>query len=98
MDVRVLVSLGLSTETLSLGKTLVVSGEVEPAHTGKVILTIKRVGERVARKLVLLDEDSRYSYWYEPQSTGQYSVTASYPADDDHAGGQSPEGGFEVFE
>ena len=30
VDVRVLVSLGLSTETLSLGKTLVVSGEVEP--------------------------------------------------------------------
>jgi Tol biopolymer transport system component len=97
VDVRVLVSLDLSTDRLKQGNTLLISGEVEPSHTGEVTLTIKRDGKKVAQKGVQLDEGSRYAIEYEPRRVGEYSVVATYPSDEGHAGGQSPKRGFKVL-
>jgi hypothetical protein len=97
VDVRVLVSLELSTERLRPGKALLMSGEVEPSHTGEVTLTIKRGGKKVVQKGVQLDENSRYALEYEPRRAGEYSVVATYPSDEDHAGSQSPKRGFKVL-
>jgi dipeptidyl aminopeptidase/acylaminoacyl peptidase len=90
VNVRVLVSLDLSTGKVNLGNSLTMSGEVQPSHGGEVTLTIKRDGEKVATKRVGIDEDSRYSLTYEPRRSGSYSVVARFPGDDDHVGNTSP--------
>jgi Tol biopolymer transport system component len=96
VDVRVLLSLSLSTNKVRQGKAIVVSGKVQPTHTGQVTLTVRRDGNTVARESAKLDNDSRYSLDYEPPRTGTYTVVAGFPADEDHAGDTSPKRSFEV--
>lgn len=92
-----LVSLDLSADSLRLGKALTVSGGVQPSHGGEVTLTIRRGGEKVATKRVVIDEDSRYSLSYEPRRSGNYSVSARFPDHADHLGNTSPKRSFEVI-
>ena len=96
VNVRVLVSLDLSASRLKLGAPLVVSGRVEPAHEGEVVLTIQRDGKKVAQKSASLDEKSGYSLVFEPRSSGPYSVVARYSSDADHLGNASPKRTFRV--
>lgn len=95
INVRVLVSLGLSAERLSPGKALTMSGEVQPKHGGEVFLTIRRNGEKFARKSVALT-DSGYSLPYAPPKEGKYTVVVRYPDHADHLGNTSPKRSFEV--
>jgi hypothetical protein len=95
VDVRVLVSERLSTESLKLGGSLVVSGAVAPAHEGKVTLLIRRNGKAWAQKSADL-KDSRYSFRYTPGTAGEYTVSARYPTHADHLGNTSPKRSFEV--
>jgi hypothetical protein len=96
VNVRVLVSLDLSTDNVKLGNSLTMCGEVQPSHGAAVTLTINRDGEKVATKRVGIDEDSRYSLTYRPRRSGSYSVIARFSGDDDHVGNTSPRRRFSV--
>jgi hypothetical protein len=96
VDVKVLVSLGLSDNRLKRGEPVVISGEVQPSHSGGVNLTIRRNGEKVATKSAQLDESSHYSLAYVPPKAGDYSVVALFPSHEDHAGNGSPKRSFTV--
>lgn len=95
VDVRVLVALKLSAERLSPGKTLTMSGEVQPEHGGEVSFAIRHNGEMFARESVELT-DSGYSHRYAPPRRGKYTVTARYPDHVDHSGNTSPKRSFSV--
>lgn len=95
VNVRVRVSLGVSSGDLKLGRSRVVSGAVTPTHGGSVRMVVQRNGNVVERRNVRLN-DSRYRFTYKPERPGRYSFRATYPADDDHLGAASPTKGFRV--
>jgi hypothetical protein len=95
VNVRVRVSLGVSSSDLKLGRSRVVSGTVSPAHGGSVRLVVKRNGSIIERKSATLN-DSRYRFGYKPTRPGRYTFYAIFPKDADHLGNRSVERGFRV--
>ncbi|MDP9444929.1 MAG: S8 family serine peptidase [Actinomycetota bacterium] len=88
VNVRVRVSLRMSTTDLALGGARVIRGSVAPGHGGTVRVVISRDGEVVARRDAQLD-DSRFRMAYTPRATGRYTVYVIRFADADHLGGRS---------
>ncbi len=95
VKVKVSVTENLSASSITLGKSLTISGAVSPSQTGSVKLSIKRNGKLLATRSIALS-NSKYSYTYKPPSTGTYSVVASYAGSTTNLGNSSPSKSFTV--
>lgn len=95
VKVKVSVTEHLSASSITLGKSLTISGAVSPSQSGSVKLTIKRNGSLLTTKSVTLSS-SRYTYTYKPPKTGTYSVVASYAGSTTNLGNSSPSRSFTV--
>lgn len=93
--VKVRTTENVSTTSVTLGKSLVISGAVSPSHNGYVKLIIRRNGSLLTTKNAPLGS-SRYRFVYKPPQPGGYSVVASYAKDTDHLGNVSPAKIFKV--
>ena len=83
VDVKQLVSLNVSANTIKLRKSLNLSGTVFPARSGQVKLTIKRGGAIVSEQVATVS-NSRFTLGYRPTAVGTYEVSASlvdYPSE-----------------
>lgn len=97
VNVRVLVSLNIDSNRLRLGRSTVLTGTVNPAHTGSVKLVVERNGRHLTTKTVSLD-GTGYRFSYKPKRTGTYSVSARFGGDNDHLGNTSVARTFKVVE
>ena len=97
VNVRVLVSLNIDANRVRLGRSTVLTGTVNPAHTGSVKLAVERNGRYLTTKIVSLD-GTGYRLSYKPKKAGTYSVSARFGGDNDHLGNTSVARTFKVVE
>lgn len=91
------VSLNLSATSLTLGRSIILSGALKPAHPGKMVsLTIKRDGAAALETQRRLSTSSAYSFSFTPKRAGSYSVTARFAGDADHRADASLTRSFKV--
>lgn len=97
VSVKARVTNGTSEKNLKLGNRREIYGSVLPSHAGSSVeMILKRNGEIVARRMVSVNEDSRYRTLVQPGSPGSYATFAIFPRDDDHLGNRSVARSFQV--
>lgn len=94
VNVRVVVTEALSRDTLPLGQRLAIFGQIRPAHTGTARVTISRADQVVAVRRV--PANPGYRAVFTPANVGTYTVSTTFPRDDDHLGGRSVTRSFTV--
>ncbi|MEM2939715.1 MAG: Ig-like domain-containing protein [Candidatus Bathyarchaeia archaeon] len=91
------VSCSVVKDTLTEGESIVVSGFVKPALSGKTItLAYRRPEGSVLNRTVITGSDGSYSDSYTPDAAGSWSVTASWEGDSTHEGATGPSKSFTV--
>ena len=87
-------SLTVSSRFVIAGSTVTISGSISPALADRnVTLYVSSWGSRLSVLVtVTTDSDGRYSYTWNPSSTGSYSIRASWSGDADYAGADSSVG------
>lgn len=98
VKVRAVVLTELSASNVKVGRQVVISGAVRPAHDGSVTVTVRGKGRVVAKRVVYLGgtggqvplDGSRYRFVYRPLEPGDYSVSVSFAGDADHLGATGP--------
>jgi len=89
----------VATETIQLGETLEVTGTISPPHSGvPVTITYKCEDGSTFTRTVLTSSDGTFSDSFTSQSSGKWSVYASWPGDEDHQGSTSEAASFFVEE
>ena len=87
VNVRVVVTEAISRDTLPLGQSLTIFGQIRPAHTGTAIVTVRR-GDVVAG-VRRIPANPGYRLVFTPANVGTYTVSTRFRGDDDHLGGRS---------
>ncbi len=85
--VRSVVGLNLSRSAVPVGQNVVIAGNVRPAKTSFVNLTIRRGGQVVVNRRVDLSNQSRYRFVYQVTARGNHLVQVRYPGDRDNLAG-----------
>ena len=90
-------SCSVSKDTLTEGDSIIVSGSLSPALSGKTVtLTYKRPDGSTLNRTVTTGSDGSYSDSYTPDATGPWSVTASWEGDSMYNGATSSSKSFAV--
>lgn len=92
VNVQALVSVRTSAPRVKVGRAIVISGAVAPAHAGAVRVSVRGGPRPVVRNVALVG--SRYTLRFVPPRAGVYTVQVSFPGDADHAPGASPARSF----
>nr|MBA2692924.1 hypothetical protein [Rubrobacter sp.] len=100
-QVRAVVSTRLSASRVKVGRAVVVTGAVAPAHSGSVVVTIRGNGRVVAERRASLAatsvaplSESRYRTSFVPRRAGNYTVVVRFAGDADHLAASGPARSF----
>ncbi len=83
------IQITLSSEKITVGESIKVSGYIAPAHEASVTLTYKRPDGQMSNKTVTSSPDGTFSHTYTLNAEGLWSVIASWPGDADYCGDTS---------
>jgi len=90
-------SCSVSKDTLTEGDSIIVSGSLSPALSGKAVtLTYKRPDGSTLNRTVTTGSDGSYSDSYAPDANGPWSVAASWEGDSMYNGATSSSKSFVV--
>jgi len=89
----------VGARTIQLGEKLEITGAIAPAHSGALVtITYKSADGSTFTRTVLTSSDGTFSYSFTPQSSGEWSVYASWSGDEDHQGSTGETTSFVVEE
>ena len=89
----------IETKTIELGEKLEVTGAISPPHGGvSVTITYRGPDGRTFTRKVPISSDGTFSDSFAPESSGQWSVYASWAGDEDHYGSAGEIASFTVKE
>jgi len=76
-------SISLSSQTVSIGESVTISGAITPSLTGEVSILVASdtVFEEVAKVTL---EDGSFSYSFTPTAKGVYRIKVSWPGNDEY--------------
>jgi hypothetical protein len=83
------IQITLSSQKITVGKSITVSGYITPAHEAIITLTYKRPDGSIVNKTVTSSTDGTFSHTYTLNAEGLWSVMASCPEDADYYGDTS---------
>jgi len=79
------ITCAVAAKTIQLGEKLEVTGAISPPHGGvSVSITYRSADGSTFTRSVLTSSDGTFSDSLTPQSSGEWSVSASWPGDEDH--------------
>lgn len=85
ISVKPIVSILSSASQLPLGNTFTLSGRVSPSHPGQTLSIQRKLSRGWSElKAIKLDSHSRFSWTYQPKSTGTYELRGSFGGDGSH--------------
>jgi hypothetical protein len=81
------ISVSLSTQSVSQGESLLVTGKLPEAHEGvEIVLDYGRPDGSVMKRTVTTEPDGSFSDRYSPDMSGAWTVTASWEGNEDYEG------------
>jgi hypothetical protein len=86
----------LSSQKITEGETINVSGYITPAHEATITLTYRRADGLSSNNTVTSSSDGTFTQRYTPPEKGSWSVTASWLGDNNYYGSTSSTEQFTV--
>ncbi len=83
------IQISLSSEKITVGNCITVSGYITPAHEATITLTYKRPDGSISNKTVTSSSGGKFSHIYTLNAEGLWSVMASCSGDADYYGDTS---------
>lgn len=77
-------SIFLSTNTISLGDSVIISGQLSPIREGKITLYYSYNNETFTKLAEITLSNGRYSYSFKPTKEGIYRFKAEWPGDNQY--------------
>jgi hypothetical protein len=97
--IQTTISHSVSSNTLTEGNSITVSGITDPAASDHIItLTIEKPDGSTLTRTVTTTSDGSFAYSFKPEAIGYWSITASSNEDSTFIGASSPEKSFELIQ
>jgi hypothetical protein len=81
------ISVSLSTQSVSQGESVLVTGKLQEAHEGvEIVLDYARPDGSTVKRTVTTEPDGSFSDRYSPDMSGAWTVTASWEGNEDYEG------------
>jgi len=91
------ISCSVSSSSPTIGDSITVSGSISPAVSGATVtLTYTKPDGTTLTRTVTSISGGSYSYLYQPDATGSWSVKASWDGDSQHLSASSQSASFNV--
>ncbi len=90
------ITVQLSSDKITLGDVITISGSINPPHSANVTLKFFAPSGASIDRGTVATSSGNYTYEFEPDHAGKWQVTASWDGDSDHEGATSNIASFNV--